>query len=671
MSKIVREFLIRCLRFLLRPRLDPKQELIKANAELASWRRALTGMPVEEGAQFLRFASVAREMIEARCMAGPGPGFGPPAPTLLREGDAAVLRIIERALDGSKPIDLEEGNVSGQGAFGDIELALANVEWRREINLSWLEFSRWGIQQIILISRLYYIKNPLMRRAIDVSAAYVFGRGVEVTTTDEKANEVLNAFFDRNKATLGPTALLDLDRRKYYDGNLFFAFFADGENTGQVNVRSIDTTEIQEIISHPEDDVREILFKRVWRQKKFDPSTGASPYEQQTCWYPALRFTKEDGARLGIIDKIKTDPIIWDVPVYHRICGAVAKWSFGCPIVYPAIEWAKTSREFLEACLTLAQSHAQFAWKLTTKGGQAALMGAKAQLQTTVNAAPSNSLWDQNPTAVDASIFASGPGTSIEPMSVRGKGLDPSEVKEFRNMIGMVFGIPPTWLGDMDTANLSTATTLDRPTELGFRSKQVQWEEDLSVIAQYVLETDASAVSGQLREAHKEKEIKIIPAVKTMDKRGRLVYEANPKPKPNEIQVRVTFPEIREGDLPQLIKAVVEAMTLENKGGQIVGIDEREGVRKLYELLGFEDSEDILDEQYPLDGPDKYDPNRTKEPLPAPVAKLEPNPGGQPQLPGGKQPPDASQKEGTPAQRIAAWILERKASRQKNKGSVL
>lgn len=667
MSQIVRAFLIRCLRFLLRPRLDPKQELIKANAELASWRRALAGMPIEEGAQFLRFASVAREMIEARCMAGPGPGFGPPAPTLLREGDAAVLRIIERALDGGKPIEVQEGgeNISGQGAFGDIELALANVEWRREINLSWLEFSRWGIQQIILISRLYYIKNPLMRRAIDVSAAYVFGRGVEVTTTDEKANDVLNAFFERNKATLGPTALLDLDRRKYYDGNLFFAFFADGENTGEVNVRSIDTTEVQEIISHPEDDVREILFKRVWRQKKFDASTGASPYVQQTCWYPALHFKKEDGLALGIGDMIKTDPIIWNVPVYHRICGAVAKWSFGCPIAYPAIEWAKTSREFLEACLTLAQSHAQFGWNLKTKGGQAALMGAKAQLQTTVNAAPSNSLWDQNPTAVDGSIFASGPGTTLEPMSVRGKGLDPSEVKEFRNMIGMVFGIPPTWLGDMDTANLSTATTLDRPTELGFRSKQVQWEEDLSVIAQYVLETDASAVSGQLREAHKEKTPKIVRMRRIMDKRGRLVYEAAPKPKPDEIQVRVTFPEIREGDLPELIKAVVDAMTLENKGGQIVGIDEREGVRKLYELLGFEDPEDILDEQYPLEGADKYDPNRTKEPEPAPIAKIAPNPGGQPQLPGGKQPAPQQAKEGTPAQRIAAWILERKTHRQK------
>ena len=66
------------------------------------------------------------------------------------------------------------------GATGDIELALQNVEWRREINLSWLEFSRWGIQQLILISRLQYIKHPWIQRGINVAANYVFGRGVEV-----------------------------------------------------------------------------------------------------------------------------------------------------------------------------------------------------------------------------------------------------------------------------------------------------------------------------------------------------------------------------------------------------------------------------------------------------------------------------------------------------------
>ena len=80
------------------------------------------------------------------------------------------------------------------------------------------------------ICRLYYIKNAIIRRLINISSFYVFGRGVEVSSPDETANEVLKEFFDRNSKVLGQVALTDLERRKYYDGNLFFVFFADAEN---------------------------------------------------------------------------------------------------------------------------------------------------------------------------------------------------------------------------------------------------------------------------------------------------------------------------------------------------------------------------------------------------------------------------------------------------------
>ena len=619
----------------LQPKPDLSQALIRANAEKNVYRAILANMPVQELAGFVGFASIARDMIEARLMTGAGPQFSMPKAALIHEADEAVGRIRDRALGLKvKEVELREGgtSLSAQGAFGDIELALQNVDWRREINLSWLEFSRWGIQQIILISRLYYIKNPLLRRAIDVCAVYVFGRGVEVTSPEPAANDVLKEFFERNQATLGPSAMMEHERSKYTDGNLYFAFFADEENTGLVDVRTIDATEIQEIITDGEDGSKETLFKRVWQFKRFNPSDGSTSIEMAVRWYPAIGWEKP--ANYG--DFVGKDPIEWNVPILHRKCGAVAKWSMGCPIAYPAIEWAKTSKEYLEACLTIAQSLAQFTWNITTKGGQNALENIKQQLGTTVNAAPSNSVWDSNPTANNASVFASGPGTTLKTVQSRSTGLDPSEVKEYRNMVGMVFGIPPTWLGDMETANLSTATTLDRPTELGFRAKQVQWEEDLATIAKFVLSVNGASAKGKLREARGVgKVIVISEAPRKTRKDGRRVYDEAIKPKDDEVFVRVTFPAIREGDLPALVKATVEAMTLDNKGGQIVGIDEREGVRMLFEILGVEETEEILDEMFPEK---TYDPDRTKEVEPAPIPKLQGSPGGAPQLPGGKQP---------------------------------
>ena len=100
---------------------------------------------------------------------------------------------------------------------------------------------------------------------------------------------------------------------------------------------------------------------------------------------------------------------------------------------------------------------------------------------------------------------------------------------------------------------------------------------------------------------------------------------------------------IREGDMPANVIAISNAMTLQNKGGQIVGIDEKVGVSLLYEELGVPDYQDVLDEQYP-EKPNgvkgtpgytpAYDPNRTKQLLAPPVPKAVPTPGG-PQTPGG------------------------------------
>ena len=634
-KRFLRALLQRCYEA-IRPTKDYSEE----NRVL---RQLLARLTPDESTQFHRFREMASELVEARLMCGSGPSFGSPGPELLQAANRTMIRIQEAALGGLRE---NMTPVSANGAFGDIELALQNVDWRREINMSWLEFSRWGIQQIILISRLYYMKQPLMRRAIDVVAAYVFGRGVEVTSTDDDANDTLNDFFERNRGTFGSNALLASQRSKSMDGNLFWAFFSDTADKGTVDARRIDATEIQEIITDPDDCDKEQYFKRVWTAKVFNLTSGSSSTETQTCWYPAMGFERPDGAP----DKIGNDPIMWDTPVLHRKHGAVAKWHFGCPEGYPALEWIKTGARYMQACATLAASHAQIAWDVTTKGGQGAIEGTKQQLQTQVNAQPGSQIWDTNPTPVNASVLVKGPGTEWKMVNARGQGLDPKEGLTYNVYIGNVFGIPPTWLGDMETSNLSTATTLDRPTELGMRCRQTEWEDDLTVIAKYVLEVSSGAPSGKLREALDRRNLSKVICIEAPRKtlsNGQRVYDEAATPKPDEIHIRVTFPAIREGDLPQLVTAITDAMTLQNKGGQIVGIDEKVGDRLLYEAFGVEDADDVLEAQFPSKAKGvkgtpgytpAYDPNRTKADLPPPIGKALPNPGGQPQFPGGNQP---------------------------------
>ncbi len=566
---------------------------------------------IRESMERQQYRERVHELFEARQMAGSGPWL----PAQLRESvDVQGL--------GTR---VREANMlsNNTGAYGDIELALQNVEWRREINFTWLEFSRWGIQQIILICRLYFIKNPIVRRLIGVCSDYVFARGVEISSTDEGANEALRIFFEENKTVLGQNALAELERRKDYDGNIFFAFFTDKASTGKVKVRTIDTLEILDVVTDPDDATQPRYYRRSWSQRTFDPRTGEIARTTQERWYPALGYEPTDG-KPPTIAGVQVE---WDTPIYHRKEGAIAGWSFGCPRAYPMIDWARASKDFLTACATVKQALSQIALTLTTKGGQQALEGAKQQLQTQVGPGGGQSLWDSNPPAVQGSIFASGPGTKLEAFKTAGAGENPEGVRQFKLMCCMVANVPETFLGDVSTGNLATATSLDRPTETSFISKQESWVEDLTVIATYALKASAGAPGGALRESLSKRTIELTevrgcPRVKGIEGRWKYVETT---PQPGEIQIRVNFPAIREGDIPTLIEATVKAMTLNGKQAFPVGIDEKEGVRKLLNLLDIDGADEIVEAMYPTE---KYDRERQPVPLPEPqYAAPMPKPG--------------------------------------------
>ena len=56
-------------------------------------------------------------------------------------------------------------------------------------------------------------------------------------------------------------------------------------------------------------------------------------------------------------------------------------------------------------------------------------------------------------------------------------------------------------------------------------------------------------------------------------------------------------------------------MTLDNKGGQVVGVDERAGALWLMQTLGMEHAEELIEEMYPTSGKEQSTtPNRAAEP---------------------------------------------------------
>lgn len=552
------------------------------------------------------------EMVEALAMGGAGPIAGIPKSKLLTESDTSA--------------DLREAPsfpYIAAGAYGDAELMLNNIQWKREVNLSWLEFTRWGIQQIQLIARLRCIKDPMLKRGMNVSAQYVFGRGVQISSPDPDVDKLLKEWRARNKAVLGHTALTELERSKYYDGNIFFICYTDEQDSGNVTIRTIDALEITDALTNPNDTSQAWYYKREWIEQSITEQSARGTNVKKSAWYPALNFEPKNGDD-GYFDQIEGIPVQWDYPVYHRKAGSVpAKWRFGLPEVYAALGWGESVRRFLQDCMTIRNSLAQFSMILTTKGGQQALQGAKQQLSTTVG--PNASLWDQNPPAVAGAVFASGPGTTLAAFNSKGAGGDPDDVRQYKLMVCCCFGLPESFFGDMNTSNLATATSLDRPTELNFMEKQEIWVDDLEVLSLYQIRKSKIAVNGKLREALEKRNVKDVMKVRevltprVVRETGGTAYDPMWKPDSDELTAHVVFPAIIEADVPARVGAIVNAMTLGSKMGTVTGIDEKVGVGLLFDELGVKDSEEKLDDMYPEA---TYEMDRTKEPEPVPQPTL-------------------------------------------------
>lgn len=531
-------------------------------------------------------------------------------------------RVRESAVDVSYTIRKESDSlavVHCKERLAELELALEDRGWKRQLALAATEFSRYGIQQIILISRLYFIKHPLIKRGVQVSADYVFGRGFEVSSPDETANEILQAFFNdpRNANELSHTALVRKEECLHTDGNLFWSFHTAVDD-GQTIIRQIDALEIEEIITDPNDQAVPWFYHRRWTQVDFDPNTGLTQPKPMDAWYVDIDYKGPP------LKTIKGKPLWKDeggmlVPVMHLKVDALSKWHFGCPMIYAALDWARAYRHFLEDWATITRQLARFSWQVETQGGIPAIAAFKQTLATTLGNDGTNI--ETNPAPVTGSAWITGPGNKLAAIKTAGATTEPEQGRRVMLMVAAAFGLPETFFGDASTGSLATAQSLDRPTELKFTQRHEFWREALQRAGQYQLDKSNTAPKGRLREARKDK--------------------------PGEpIIIDVKFPSILEHDITSRVTAIVDAMTL--NGFETTGIDEKTGVGLLLEELGVEDVQSVLEAMYPEKAKGDglgYEPDRTiPDPEPEPVDPTGAAPGAKGAPPNAPKPRTAHPK---------------------------
>lgn len=479
-----------------------------------------------------------------------------------------------------------------QERIAELELASEDLGWLRLGGEGTTEFTREFLRQTCQLARVMYLKNPLIRRAVDLQAQYVFGQGVAIAARDATINTVVQAFLDdpANGAELtSHEARLGKEVQLQTAGNLFLVLFVN-RTTGRVRVRSLPIGEVQEIVCDPEDARTPWYYKRTWQQTTVPQDGSPGRTEPRTAYYPHWRYTPTTAPTT-----YGGAPVLWDTPVYHVKAGGLDDMRFGVPEVYPALDWARAYKSFLENVATLMAAYARFAGKLTAKGGARGVAAAKARIGSTYASGGTSA--ETNPAPVAGSIFIGAEGYDYQPFQLRGASVNPEDGRRLLLMVCAATGFPETFFGDVSVGTLATAKSLDRPTELRLSARQTLWVTVFRDILGYQVDWAVRAPNGALKG---------LGTIRREDD-GRWVVTLKPDPEaqpptdaPRDRTILVDFPSLTEHDVEQMVQAIREATTLDGQAPAGT-LDLRLATRLLLNALGVEDVDAELQRLFPED----------------------------------------------------------------------
>lgn len=531
-------------------------------------------------------------------------------------------------------------NVSEAGLYGpmtDLTLYAEDVGWQRVVAGIDREISVGSLKLLRGQARAYFMKNPMIQRGVKIQAFYCFGQGMTVRASDEQVNEVIQAFLadKQNQSELtSHEARVGKEISLQLEGNLFFCFFTR-PSTGQVRIRTIPVDDVVDIITNPEDAKESWYYKRAWTRNDLDLSTGQTTPSQQLAYYPDWRYHPDvPPATIGAAS------VFWDQPVYHVKTGGLSDMRFGVPEVYAALDWAASVKSDLENYATTKKALSRFAWSMTTQGGAKGVAAAKAKLQTTV-ASSEPAYAETNPPPVTASTFLSGGGTQMSPMRTAGAQPSPDEGRRLWLMVASAFGLPETFWGEASVGSHATAKTLDRPTELKMRDRQILWADIYKDILEFVVDQAAAAPAGPLG------------GTVSIDADGKKVIDLgqDENGQDRDRTTEVKFPPILDRDIKDRVDSVVNATTLGGNGSAGT-FDKRTVVQLLLQALGEDDIDELLDRLAPNDDEPLLPPHDPNAPVPPAIAPPGQPPGTAPNV----TPQEASMVEA--ARRLRAMLIK-------------
>lgn len=481
-----------------------------------------------------------------------------------------------------------------QERIAELELALEDREWTRlDADMpDGFQFTRKALDDIIHLSRLYYLKNPVVRRPVDIQTIYVWGQGVSIYG-EGAVNDIVQGFLadpSNRRSLTGHDAQMDGERRLRVEGNLFLRLFTT-PSTGRVQVRKLPVEEMRAVVYNPDDREEPWFYIRKFKKAGKDVTVA----------YPDWRYARQrkieersdplagrGGVSMEALADYEDAVIEWDTPVMHRKTGGFGDMDFGVPETYPAIDWARAYREALQDYKKTIKSLATWAWKMKMGGGNTQLQAAAAQLGTTFGTMNGTDPYsEENPTPTAGSMFAYTGDMDMRAIDVSKAAVDPDGFRRLLLMAASAMGMPEVYYGAAE-GTFATAKAMDRPTELQFKDRQALWADIFTEVLTFAVEAAAVAPNNSA-----------VSSAGYDEMTGLMKLRAGGEDL--ALHIEVDFPPILQKDVQAYLQSLATFVTMNGQAMQTLQ-DGPTLYRIALTALGIDNVEEIIEIFYPKDG---------------------------------------------------------------------
>lgn len=412
-------------------------------------------------------------------------------------------------------------------------------------------WTREELRQQHAFALTMYLRNPFVRRTVDVKTSYILGQGVTISSPQPEVNRVLQEFLDdqaNQRAFTGAAMLRQRSRELSIFGQVFGCLFVNPA-FGRVKVAVFDVNEIGFPLCDPDDKNTPWLWPRTYQRRSLEAQAGNAMPERVTEYHPDWNYNPASKPAT-----INGCAVRWDRPVFQVKADGVGDSHIKPSPLLCVLDWARIYTKFLEHRFSVAAALSKWVHKITaaTKKGAAAA-AAKVTTGFVNNAVkPATTPGAASGLAAPAGGATVGSGEqNIEAMSVKGATINPEEGRRFLLAVAAGGGLPETFYGDVSVGSLATAESLDQPTALMMAEGQSTWSVPLEALALYALIQAARSPLNAFSKVARVEYVGTTPVVKVKAENG---YEA--------VVIDVDFPEIVEPNVKDRIEAINSAKPL-------------------------------------------------------------------------------------------------------------